>query len=157
MKLFIFISLIFNLANAAKEISITMDDPKVKESPLMTASERNQKILAALDAHKVKAALFVCGMRIDNPEGKVLLKTWDDKGHLIANHSYSHLYFPGKKNTLDVFKDDFKKVEPFILGLKNFTRLFRFPYLKEGDTKEKRDGMRAFVKSSIPYLFTIVC
>jgi hypothetical protein len=39
-------------------------------------------------------------------------------------------------------------VEPLISGLKNFTRLFRFPYLKEGDTKEKRDGMREILKAS---------
>ncbi len=139
------IGLIFLICSTwatSKEISITIDDPEVTESPLYSANERNQKILKALDHYKVKAALFVCGMRIDNPEGKALLGEWDKKGHLIANHSYSHLYFPGKKNTLEVFREDFKKVEPLISGLKNFTKLFRFPYLKEGDTQEKRDGMR---------------
>ncbi len=123
-----------------KEISITIDDPEVTEAPLFSARERNQKILAALDQHKVKAALFVCGMRIDSYAGKALLTEWDKKGHLIANHSYSHLYFPAKKNTLEVFRNDFKNVEPLISGFKNFTKLFRFPYLKEGDTQEKREA-----------------
>jgi peptidoglycan/xylan/chitin deacetylase (PgdA/CDA1 family) len=98
MNLFIFTFLFFNIAiGVTKEISITMDDPEVTTSPLMTSAERNQKILNILDTHKLKAALFVCGMRIDNPEGVALLKLWDEKNHLIANHSYSHLYFPGKK------------------------------------------------------------
>lgn len=149
MKLSIILILLMCATWAAnKEISITIDDPEVTESPLYTAKERNQKILAALDYHKVKAALFVCGMRVDSSEGRTLLAEWDKKEHLIANHSYSHLYYPGKKNTLEVFRDDFKKVEPLISGLKNFTKLFRFPYLKEGDTQEKRDGMRMALNDS---------
>jgi peptidoglycan/xylan/chitin deacetylase (PgdA/CDA1 family) len=29
-----------------------------------------------------------------------------------------------------------------------YTRRFRFPYLKEGNTREKRDGFRAFLDSN---------
>jgi hypothetical protein len=36
--------------------------------------------------------------------------------------------------------------EPLIKDYSNFTRLFRYPFLKEGDTLEKRDGMRSFLK-----------
>lgn len=149
MKIILSILLLAGLTNvSAKEISITMDDPEITESVRLTSAQRNQQILEALEQHAVKAALFVCGMRIDSSQGKELLKQWDVKGHLIGNHSYSHLYFPGSKNTLSVFQDDFKKVEPLVSGLKNFTRLFRFPYLKEGDTKEKRNGMREFLKAN---------
>ncbi|MBL7546149.1 MAG: polysaccharide deacetylase family protein [Bdellovibrionaceae bacterium] len=144
---FFLIAILFFLQfGQAKEISITIDDPEVKETPLFDSKKRNQEILKALDAHQVKAALFVCGMRIDNAEGKDLLKSWDQKGHLIGNHTYSHLYFHSDRNSLEVFKSDFLKVEVLIKDLKNFSRIFRFPYLKEGNTNEKRDGMRAFLK-----------
>lgn len=142
----LFLTLI-SISSYAAEISFTMDDPEVTESPLLSASERNEKILAAFDKFKIKGALFVCGMRIDNPAGKTLLKSWDDKGHLIANHSYSHLYFNSKEMLLETYKEDFLKVEPLISGLKNFTKLYRFPFLKEGNTKEKRDEMRLLLKS----------
>ncbi len=55
----------------AEEVSFTMDDPQVTETPLLASKARNEKILAAFDKFKVKAALFVCGMRIDNDEGKI--------------------------------------------------------------------------------------
>lgn len=122
-------------------VSITMDDPHVQKLPLFSSKERNQKILDALTRHKLQALLFVCGKRIDNPEGKELLKTWDKAGHLIGNHSYSHLYFPG--TDLAKFIEDAFAVEQLISGLRNFVKIFRFPFLKEGDTKEKRDAMRA--------------
>lgn len=135
-------------AAQAEEISFTMDDPQVIETPLLTSKVRNEKILAAFDKFKVKAALFVCGMRIDNDEGKALLRSWDEKGHMIANHSYSHLYYNSKKMSFEEYRNDVLKVEPLIKTLKNFSRLFRYPYLKEGNTQEKRDQMRDFLKQN---------
>jgi hypothetical protein len=146
LKIYFFLILI-NFPAFAAEISFTIDDPEVSQSPLFSPEQRNKKILDALDKHKVKGALFVCGMRIDNSLGKSLLRSWDQHGHMIANHSYSHLYFHSKKVTFETYCDDFLKVEPLISGFKNFERFFRFPFLKEGDTKEKRDAMRAELKA----------
>lgn len=137
-----FLFLFTPLALFATEISFTMDDPEVTESPLFSVTERNDKILKAFDSHKIKGALFVCGVRIDNSQGKDLLQAWDSKGHLIGNHSYSHLYYHSKKLSIEDYRNDFLKVEPLISSLKNFTKLYRFPFLKEGDTQEKRDAMR---------------
>jgi peptidoglycan-N-acetylglucosamine deacetylase len=124
------------------EVSFSMDDPEVTDSPIYSTGERNDKILQAFENHRIKGALFVCGMRVDNPQGKTLLQTWDSKGHLIANHSYSHLYFHSKKLSFENYRDDFLKVESLISSLSNFTKLYRFPFLKEGDTQDKRDNMR---------------
>lgn len=132
---------------SAVEISFTMDDPEVNETPLLSPQERNERILAAFHQFKTKGALFVCGMRIDNPSGKKLLQDWDKNGHLIGSHSYSHLYFNAKKTTFESYRDDFLRVEPLLQDLKNFENFFRFPYLKEGETREKRDQMRAFLRA----------
>ena len=132
----------------AAELSITIDDPHTRISPLMSAAERDKKILAVLKSHKIQAALFVCGMRINNPQGKKLLRAWDKAGHLIANHSYSHFYFPSTKITLAQFQEDISKNDRIISGYKNYSKLLRFPYLKEGDTREKRDGMREYLKAN---------
>lgn len=148
MKFLAFFCLIV-LSNArAAEISFTVDDPHVIPSPLFSAREQNEKILQAFENHGIRGALFVCGMRIDNPEGKALLAAWDARDHQIASHSYSHTYLPSKKITVDAYAADFLKVEPLISSLKNFTKRYRFPYLKEGDTVEKRDGMRLAMAKS---------
>lgn len=135
--------LFFNLSLfAQKQISITIDDPTTVETPKLTWQQRNESILKTLDKHKIKAALFVCGMRVDDSIGKTLLKTWDDQNHLICNHSYSHLYYNSKKMSSAKFINDFKRGDSIIKAYRNYTKLFRYPYLKEGNTAAKRDSMR---------------
>ena len=127
---------------AQKSIAITMDDPNTYETPLMNWQQRNEAILNTLAKHQIKAALFVCGMRVNDTNGITLLKKWDQKKHLICNHSYSHLYFNSKSRSSQSFITDFIKGDSIIKPYKNYTKLFRFPYLKEGNTASKRDSMR---------------
>jgi peptidoglycan/xylan/chitin deacetylase (PgdA/CDA1 family) len=103
-------------------------------------------MLDTLEKRKIKSVLFVTGQRIDSSEGKQLVSAWDLAGHDIANHSYSHFYFNGDV-TLSDFEADFTRNEPLIRDYPHFVRLFRFPYFKEGNTVEKRDGMRSFLKA----------
>ena len=49
--------------------------------------------------------------------------------------------------TLAEFEADALKNEPLIQGYSHFTPLFRYPFFKEGDTSEKRDGMRTFLQA----------
>jgi len=122
-----------------------MDDPALIVSARMDWQEVNRRLLAALEQRKLKIALFVCGMRVDQPEGHKLLAAWDDAGHLICNHSYSHLMYM-QRTTYDQFAADFLRNEPVIAPYRHRTRLFRYPFLKEGDTAEKRDRFRALLK-----------
>jgi peptidoglycan-N-acetylglucosamine deacetylase len=126
-------------------IAITMDDPKVNLSPFMDWKEANKRILEALHDRKLKAALFVCGMRVDSPEGQTLLKAWDNAGHLLCNHSYSHLMYQDKTG-YDDFAADFLRDVPIIAPYRNRVSLFRYPFLMEGDTAEKRDRFRALLR-----------
>ncbi len=127
------------------QVSFTFDDPNIETTGNMTWMQRDDAILNTLDKNGVKAALFVCGKRIDNAEGKVLLSKWNDKGHMICNHSYSHSYFHSKKVWLENYENDFLRCDSIINKYSGFTKLFRYPYLKEGDTPEKRDGFRKFL------------
>ena len=131
---------------AQKQIAITIDDPTTKATPKLNWQERDSFILKALDHHNITAALFICGMRVDNSEGRVLMNNWDSKDHLMCNHSYSHLYYNSTTATASVFISDFKKTDPIIRVYRNYTQLFRFPYLKEGSSAEKRNSMRAALK-----------
>src|SRR5512140_3482318 len=125
-------------AKAGKpQIAITMDDPQVKPAYGLSAPELNRRILDALDKHKIKADLFVCGMRVDSPEGKQLLSTWNDAGHILGNHSYSHTFLNSSKVTLAAYCDDIAKGEAVVTGYAQFEKRFRYPFFKEGDTVEK--------------------
>lgn len=129
----------------AAEFAITLDDPRVSDTPVFAAGILDQKIRSQLKAAKLQAALFVCGQRIDSDAGNTLLSQWDADGHLIANHSYSHLYYHSKKITSKRYIDDIRQGHEIIKGYKNFTPLYRYPYLKEGNTAQKRDLVRQWL------------
>lgn len=135
-------------ASAARPaVSITMDDFALGETPKLTAVERNRRTLDALrERSNLKAALFVTGKYVDNETGKRLLAEWDREGHTIANHSYSHLYYNSAKTDFETFSKDILRGEAVIREFPRFRKLFRFPYLKEGETPEKRDLLRRFLK-----------
>lgn len=129
-----FISTVF-----ASEVSITIDDFQV------TSADGDQAILNALSKHKVQAALFVSCQYLDRAPIAARLPMWQNAGHLIANHTYSHENY--NKKDFEWYKKDILRCHDMIKDKKGFTPLFRFPMLKGGNTTEKRDDMQAFLKS----------
>lgn len=93
------------------------------------------KILRTLDEYNVKATFFVIGETVDKggERARELIKEEFEKGHAIANHSYSHNYhtlYPGRSLNLSNFKADFKKTDDLlkdILGENFSTRVVRCP------------------------------
>jgi len=130
-------------AAAAPQVSITMDDFNLFGADERTAEKRNQAILSAFRAHSIKAAIFACGRLVDSPFEQRLLKQWNDDGHIIANHTYSHRNY--ENSDFRQYSADILKCEALIKDYPQFRRLFRFPFLKEGKTAEQRDQMRAFL------------
>ena len=128
------------------KISITIDDMAYHANPLKTWAGMTDGLLNALKKHNLHAAIFVAGRNVDKPEGKQILRFWNDAGHIIANHTYSHRNFHAPEISVDAEMQDIIKGERIIQGYPNFTRLFRFPMLKEGDTVTKRDALRSFLK-----------
>jgi peptidoglycan/xylan/chitin deacetylase (PgdA/CDA1 family) len=128
------------------QLALTMDDPTLSLGSVLKWQEASSRILKAIASKNVRAALFVCGMRVDEADGARLLSAWDQAGHLICNHSYSHLLFNNERNGYAEFAYDFLKNEKVIAPYHNRTPLFRYPFLKEGDTVEKRDRFRALLK-----------
>ncbi|HKV25197.1 MAG TPA: polysaccharide deacetylase family protein [Candidatus Acidoferrum sp.] len=129
------------------QLALTMDDPRVKLDTSLRWEEANSRILKALDGRNVRAALFVCGMRVDEPDGAKLISAWDQAGHMICNHSYSHLNYCGSTTYAD-FAVDFLKNEKVVEPYQNKKLIFRYPFLKEGNTAEKRDRFRMLLKES---------
>ena len=130
---------------ARPQISITMDDFFWESSIVLTGAQRNAAILSTLDAHKIKAALFVVGRNLEKDEGKQLLSDWNKAGHLIGNHTYSHRDFANPQTTLSDYEADILRAEALLKNFSQFKRYFRFPMLREGESVAKRDGLRAFL------------
>lgn len=140
----LFCLLLANLA-AQRTVSFTFDDGKTNDYAPYTCEEWNQMILDAFAKRNIKAIFFVKGSAMDNERGKQILHLWDKAGHLIANHTYSHYNF--NSTPLSDFEFDVKRNDSFLRhsGF-NYVQLFRFPYLKEGDTPEKINGFRKLLK-----------
>jgi len=128
-------------------IAITMDDFIWNRSVRLTPDERNRAILGALQSHGgLKAALFVAARHADNEKGKSLLREWDRAGHMIGNHSYSHMELNSGEVTTEKFTSDILKGEAVLKDFPRYQKSFRFPYLKEGETAVKRDVVRDFLR-----------
>jgi peptidoglycan-N-acetylglucosamine deacetylase len=134
-------------AKSRPQVSLTMDDFSWGNAVKLSATERNQAILKTLDSYSIKAALFVVGRNIDNEEGKQLLKAWNDAGHLIANHTYSHRNYNNPAMTAAVYEEDILRAETLLKDFPRFQKYLRFPMLKEGDTAQKRDEIRRVLKN----------
>lgn len=113
-----------NMANIYKSEQkvayLTFDDgPSAKVTP---------QILSILDQYEIKATFFVLGCNVDkNPE---IVKQAYEKGHYIANHSYSHEYsiiYSSAQTLLDEYIRTEQSIRNAI-GVQNYScNLFRFP------------------------------
>src|SRR5436190_15319441 len=75
------------------EICITLDDISDVEKPLYSPLERDSMMRYALRTRQVKAGAFFIGKYLESDQGKRILDSWDNDGHLILNHTYSHPHY----------------------------------------------------------------
>lgn len=139
-------TLLFASIASSQSIALTFDDgPNMADNIGLTAAERNEAILAQLaDAH-VKSILFVT--RTDtNTTRNDLIRAWGAAGHQVGNHTATHPNFD--EVSLAEYEQELQRCDQAIRDMPGYTPRFRFPYLHEGDTVEKRDGFRVFLDSN---------
>jgi len=141
--------LLMALPLPAQKVALSLDDaPFLRPAPRMAAPAQHQAMLDTLKARKVQAILFTNGVNGgDTPEGRALLRAWGEAGHLLANHSYSHWDLNREDVTLEAYEADVLKGEALIRDLPGFTKRYRYPFLRAGNTVAKRDGFYAFLKA----------
>ena len=112
---------------------------------IYTGTERTHRIIEVLKKYNIQAAFFASTSNIPNNNGIQRLKSYANAGHIIANHTHSH---PGlSKTPLKKYIEDILLAEKKLSVFPNFKKWFRYPYLDEGKSIEKRDGIRNFLKS----------
>lgn len=132
----------------AQSVAFTFDDgPQLRETPRMDAAARNAAMLDALKRHHVQAALFVTLSRgADRPQGLALARAWGEAGQFVANHTVTHPDLNAATTRLQAYQDEIVACDSVVRTLPGYRPWFRFTFLHEGDTPEKRDGMRSFLK-----------
>ncbi|NLT51146.1 MAG: polysaccharide deacetylase family protein [Ignavibacteria bacterium] len=143
---FIFLALNNNAYAQKPCVSFSFDDGSTKDKLTFKNSEWNSMIRRQLKDNQLHAVWFVAGSIMDSEEGKQLLQKWDEDGHIIANHTYNHFNYNDTLMTCEKFVKDIQKCDSLISGYKNFKRIFRFPYLKGGNTIAKRDSINSYLK-----------
>lgn len=126
-----------------KLMAVTMDDFGLDFDVKLTPRERNDAILAALSAHNHKAAGFVTGEFVNSDTGRAIVQSWSDAGHLIGNHTWSHMN--SSEEDTAVIKADILKNDTVLSQFQTYEKIFRFPFLAEGGTPEKIADYRAFM------------
>jgi peptidoglycan/xylan/chitin deacetylase (PgdA/CDA1 family) len=139
-------------AKAEVRLAVTVDDlPVHGDLPKGTTRLSIARgMIETLRRHHVpKVYGFLNAITIaDNPDHLQILREWRAAGFPLANHTYSHMDL----STHDVseYIADFQRDEPVLkeLSAGDEYRYFRFPYLSEGDTLDKRNRIRSFLQEN---------
>jgi peptidoglycan/xylan/chitin deacetylase (PgdA/CDA1 family) len=134
----------------SQEVAITFDDLPA-HGPLPAGTTREdvtRKILAAFkEAHVPEVYGFINAGKLQaHPEDLKVLQLWRGAGQPLGNHTLDHKSL--NSNPAAEFEENVAKNEPTLqelMGSKDW-RWFRYPYLDEGDTLEKRHAIRAYLK-----------
>ncbi len=134
--------------NDRPKISFTFDDGNTADMPGYAFRDWNAILLQHLEKEGVNAIFFVTGRNKTDEKGQFLLSSWNDAGHAIANHTFSHPNYNSDKISFEDFREEFLKTDTIIRQYSNYVKLFRFPYLKEGNTAEKISRFRACMQEN---------
>jgi hypothetical protein len=119
-----------------------MDDVGWQAIPDARRGEAEDRLLDSLS--KTRAFLFAIGQNVDNEHGARILDAWSSAGHRIGNHTYNHKSL-SRATTPEDFENSILRAEEILSQHSGFRKWFRFPELKEGNTRAVRDRFRAFL------------
>ncbi len=145
----LFLLIVFAAVLPAQEISLTFDDlPNHGDLPPgVTRGDVARTFVAALKPAGVEFYGFInAGRNAGDAVQNEVLHIWRDAGFPLASHSFSHMDL--HRNSVEDFERNIEQNEAALEQLmagQNW-KWFRYPYLREGDTLEKRRQIRAYLK-----------
>lgn len=142
------------LAEDLRPLAVTVDDLPLAGGSLHTNPEEREKItsdlLDVLARHRIQAVGLVIWGNVRSKTDRRILQMWLDAGHELGNHSATHPSY-----TTTSSEDYIADVEAGREGLAEFlsrrgatVRYFRFPMLREGETRAKLTAMRTYLEAS---------
>jgi len=131
------------------KVALTFDDLPAHAAlpPGLSRADVARSVIAALQAHHAPPTYgFVNAKRLDDePASAEVLRLWRAAGHLLGNHAFSHMDLHA--STPEAFEKDVLANEETLrasMGDQDW-HWFRFPYLHEGDTPDKRVAVTGFL------------
>lgn len=125
------------------QIALTIDDLPV-HGPIpsgQTPLTVGRGVIAALGDAQVPAYGFVNAHWVaDQPETLQVLKDWRAAGLPLGNHGWAHRHL--SEMSADEFERELVRDEPVLTQLAGDWHWFRYPFLDEGETAEKRQAAR---------------
>ncbi|MEO0616359.1 MAG: polysaccharide deacetylase family protein [Pseudomonadota bacterium] len=131
-------------AEPTRRITISFDDAPRSAGAFMSAEQRTTLLIESLAAGGVDEALFFAttgNLEKRGEAGAARLRRYTAAGHALANHS--HVHASANRTDAEAFLADIAEAQRRLAGFDNVVPLFRFPFLHEGNTRERRDAIRA--------------
>jgi peptidoglycan/xylan/chitin deacetylase (PgdA/CDA1 family) len=150
---FSFVVSFFLIVNvgAAQKVAITFDDLPLNGDlpPGVTRVQIARDTLAVLKARHAPAAYgFVNAKKLEgNSDAAEALKIWA-AAEPFANHTYGHMDL--NANPAEAFEREIEENEPsleLLAGKDGNWHWLRYPFLREGETVEKRRAVRAYLQA----------
>lgn len=139
----------FSATVSAQQVAITFDDLPAHGPlpPKVTRLEVAKEVIDALHRAQVPPTFgFVNGVIIQQqPDTASVLDAWRGAGNPLGNHTWSHMNL--NDHTTQDFEADIGHNEQLLeqhMGGADW-RWLRYPYLAEGNTPEKKMGVRAWL------------
>ena len=128
----------------AKYVAFTFDDAPRSAKGYFDGPTRAQKLIEELKKHELSQVAFFANSKSLDGEGQARLLAYANAGHIIANHTHSHPDI--NKTDLNTYIREIETAHHVLKEYPNFKSWFRFPYLREGNTIIKRDGVRKYLE-----------
>jgi peptidoglycan-N-acetylglucosamine deacetylase len=141
---------LFCATSSAQKLAITLDDLPLNGllPPGVTRVETARNVIESLRKRHVPPVYgFINAKKLEgNADGAEALKLWA-AAEPVGNHTYAHMDL--EQNPPEAFEREIEGNEPALelLQAKDNWHWFRYPYLHEGDTVEKRRAVRAYLKA----------
>jgi len=124
-----------------RRIALTFDDAPRSAGGFFSGEERTRRLIRELEKAGVDEAMFfVKTSNIRSESDRKRLRQYTDAGHRLANHSHSHLWL--NRTDSAEYIADISEAARILADFENYDPFYRFPFLDEGRTTEKRDAVR---------------
>jgi peptidoglycan/xylan/chitin deacetylase (PgdA/CDA1 family) len=104
-------------------------------------------LLAVLKKHGIHAVAFVIAGNVKSDDDRAILQRWLDEGHEIGSHTNTHPSFT--THTIEDYLADVAAAHTtltaFLQPRGRTLRWFRYPFLREGDTRQKLEAVRGWL------------